>query len=94
MAFIMPSKYNEKTIPIPKNENIKIEIQPKKKIAVLRFSGYAKNKKTKEKIDQLLKTIKKYKIKTKGEPFLMRYNSPFAPGFIRRNEVGIEIIQI
>ncbi len=28
---------------------------------------------------------------TGGEPFLMRYNPPFTPGFLRRNEIGIEI---
>ncbi|NLH26447.1 MAG: heme-binding protein, partial [Methanomicrobiales archaeon] len=26
-----------------------------------------------------------------GRPFLMRYNAPYTPGFMRRNEVGVEI---
>jgi hypothetical protein len=26
-----------------------------------------------------------------GQPFLMRYDTPWMPGFLRRNEVGIEI---
>jgi hypothetical protein len=26
-----------------------------------------------------------------GRPFLMRYDSPWTPGFLRRNEVAIEI---
>jgi effector-binding domain-containing protein len=92
MAFVMPSTYDKSTIPKPKNDRVKIKIQPKKTIAVLIFSGYANHKKTELKIKQLLSNLEKNKIKTKGEPFLMRYNSPFAPGFIRRNEVAIEII--
>jgi effector-binding domain-containing protein len=92
MAFIMPSSFDESTIPNPKDENVKIEIQPKKKVAVLRFSGYTSDKKTYKRISELLSILKKHQLKTKGEPFLMRYNSPFAPGFIRRNEVAIEII--
>lgn len=92
MAFVMPSSYDKSTIPEPKNQKVKIKIQPKKTLAVQRFSGYATHKKTELKIEELLSTVKKNKLKTKGEPFLMRYNSPFAPGFIRRNEVAIEII--
>jgi hypothetical protein len=26
-----------------------------------------------------------------GQPFLMRYDTPWMPGFLRHNEVGIEI---
>lgn len=92
MAFVLPSTYDKETVPNPNNPKVKIEIKPKRKLAVLKFSGYATNKKTEEKINFLLTTVKKHKLKTKGETFLMRYNSPFAPGFIRRNEVAIEII--
>ena len=92
MAFVMPSSYNETTIPKPKNPKVKIEVQPEMKVAVLRFSGYTSDKKVKAKIGQLLESVKNNKLKTKGEPFLMRYNSPFSPGFIRRNEVAIELI--
>jgi len=91
MAFVMPSTYDKSTIPEPKNRRVKIRIQPKKTLAIQRFSGYATSKKTELKIKQLLSTLEKNNFKTKGEPFLMRYNSPFAPGFIRRNEVAIEI---
>ncbi len=41
--------------------------------------------------DRLLKVLESEKIQIAGTPFLMRYNSPFTPGFLRRNEVGVEI---
>lgn len=91
MAFVMPSAYDRETIPQPKNQKVQIEVVPKRTVAVLRFSGYATDKKTAERVRQLFSVVKKNNLKTHGEPFLMRYNSPFAPGFIRRNEVGIEI---
>jgi len=91
-AFVMPSSYDKKTIPIPNNNKVKIDVQPGKKLAVLKFSGRTNYEKTIKRFKELLEIVKNNNFKTKGNPFLMRYNSPFAPGFIRRNEVGIEII--
>jgi len=59
MAFVMPSTYDKSTIPKPKNREVKIKIQPKKTVAVLRFAGYATYKKTEENVRRLLTILKK-----------------------------------
>jgi hypothetical protein len=92
MAFVLPSSYSKETVPKPTNTQINIKIQPERTIAVKRFSGRATTKDIEKQLDILYKTLQKHNIETQGESFLMRYNSPFAPGFIRRNEVAIEII--
>jgi len=94
MAFIIPSSYDEETVPIPTNSNVKIKHQPEKTLAVLRFSGKTSRKKVEKQIERLLGTLEKNQIQIIDKPILMRYNSPFAPGFIRRNEVAIEIKNI
>lgn len=91
MAFVLPSSYNKNTVPDPLNPNVKIEIQPKKQLAVLRFSGNTSEARVEKMTEYLLDSLKKSNIKVKGIPFLMRYNSPFTPGFIRRNEIAVEI---
>jgi hypothetical protein len=91
MAFVLPSYYNKETVPTPKNEEVKIKIQKEKTYAVLRFRGRTSNKSVQRYIEKLLNILKNNNIKMKDDPILMRYNSPFAPGFIRRNEVAIEI---
>ena len=91
MAFIMPSKYDENNIPKPLDENIKLKIQPSRKLAVLKFGGYTSEKKINRFKKELLTSLKSINIEIKGEPVIMRYNSPFAPPFIRRNEIGVEI---
>jgi hypothetical protein len=93
MAFVVPSSYNGENVPKPTNPNVNIEIQPRKTVAVLRFSGYSSHKNIEKHMQQLLTQIKTHKLKTKAEPYLMRYNSPFTPGFLRRNEVAVEIIE-
>ena len=91
IAFIMPPTYNNNSIPMPLDPNIKIKIEPERKLAVIRFSGYSTYNKIQKYEDKLMMLLKENNIKTKGDPLLMRYNSPFAPPFIRRNEVGIEV---
>jgi hypothetical protein len=91
MAFAIPSSYNKNTVPIPTNPSVKIEVQPKRTMAVLRFGGRTPETRVQKYIQELITMLKAHKIPIKGEPVLMRYNSPFTPGFLRRNEVGIEI---
>lgn len=92
MAFILPSKYTKETAPFPLNSNVNIDTIPERTIAVLHFSGKT-NEKSLEKHTLILKDqLKKAELQTVGDVFLMRYNSPFTPGFLRRNELGIEIV--
>ena len=91
MAFVMPEAYSIDTIPQPNDSRVNIKKRPEKTYAVIRFSGVTNKKRIDKYSKQLFSEIDKLKLKTKGEPILMRYNSPFAPGFIRRNELAIEL---
>jgi hypothetical protein len=94
MAFVLPSNYNKDTVPIPANSEVKIKYQSEKIFAVLRFSGKTPKIKVEKQIAKLLEIINNHNLKIINDPILMRYNSPFAPGFIRRNEVAVEIKNI
>jgi hypothetical protein len=94
MAFAIPSSYNKNTVPIPTNPSVRIEVTPKKTMAVLRFGGRTAETRVQKYIQELVTMLNAYKIQMKGEPVLMRYNSPFTPGFLRRNEVAVEIDEI
>ncbi len=91
MAFAMPSSYTKEMVPTPTNPSVRIEVQPQRTMAVLRFSGRAPERTVKKNTQNLLSTLKNQSIQIEGEPILMRYNSPFTPGFLRRNEVAVEI---
>jgi hypothetical protein len=92
MAFALPSAYTRDTVPVPTNPAVTIDVQPEKIMAVLRFSGRTSDTKDQKYLQELITTLKTHKIQRKGEPVLMRYNSPFTPGFLRRNEVAVEIL--
>jgi len=91
MAFVLPSSYNKETTPMPRNPKVKVEFQPKKHVAVLRFSGHTSDSRVTKMTEKMFSKLKASNIKFKGAPFLMRYNSPFTPWFLRRNEVAVEV---
>ena len=69
MAFAVPSTYTKETVPIPTNPEVKIEIQPKKHMAALRFSGRTTAARVqKNTYKNLLTTLNNHKIQIKGEP--------------------------
>ena len=92
-SFVMPLKYKLEDIPEPLDSRIRIQRIPARRLAVIRFKGYARRKSVDEVKSRLISALQKSGIATVGEPFLMRYNSPWTLGFMRRNEIGIEIAQ-
>jgi hypothetical protein len=94
MAFVMPAEYTLETTPEPLDERVKIAEIPERLIAALCFSGSWSEAHFEKETQELLKTLFDAKIKRKGNVFTMLYNPPFIPGFLRRNEVAVEVEQI
>ena len=86
MLFRMPDRYEMTNLPQPKNDDIRIFKMEKRKVAALRFSGYATASRIKDKKNQLLKTLNKFNIKTSNQFEVLVYNSPYKL-FNRRNEI-------
>jgi hypothetical protein len=91
MAFVMPAEYTLETTPEPLDKRVKIAEMPARFIAALCFSGGWSESHFEKEIQELLNELAKEKIKTKGNVFTMLYNPPFIPGFLRRNEVAVEV---
>jgi hypothetical protein len=93
MSFVLPAEYLRDEVPVPLDPHISIQEIPPRVLAVIRFKGRASDGDVAEINGRLLQVLASENIPIVGKPFLMRYNSPFTPGFLRRNEVGIEIRQ-
>jgi hypothetical protein len=91
MAFVMPPGKSREEIPDPLDSRVQITTIPRREIAVIRFAGYAHREEVDAVESRLREGLKKVGITSVGQPFLMRYNHPWTPGFLRRNEAGIEI---
>lgn len=88
--FVMPSQYNLETLPKPNNPEVTIREVPETNYAVVRFAGFADEKKTAKKTADLLAWLDRKGIIPNGEPELARYNPPWTLPFLRRNEILVE----
>jgi len=91
MAFVMPEEFTLETTPEPSDNRVKIAEIPERLVAALCFSGGWSEAHFEKETQELLDELAKAEIKTKGKVFTMLYNPPFIPGFLRRNEVAIEV---
>lgn len=90
-SFVMERKYSLATLPRPENTGIRLLERPERVVAVRRFSGRWTDRNFRRHLDELLQDLENAGIKTSGGPEQARYNSPFTPSFLRRNEVIIPV---
>jgi effector-binding domain-containing protein len=90
-SFVLPSFYSIGTAPQPKDERIKLVEVKARRLAVLSFSGRGHDHSVEKYEGALLEKLTNAGITVKGPVLLMRYNSPFTPGFLRHNEIAVEI---
>lgn len=90
-SFVMPSSYTVYTIPEPLDSRMSIEEVPERHVATIVFRGRTAPRTVQRRTEDLMAVLKAESIRPKGDHFLMRYNPPFTPGFMRRNEIGVEI---
>lgn len=91
VSFMMPASYTMETLPKPDDRNIALRAVPARRIAAIRYSGLWSEKRYLEHKLQLETWIRKNKLKANGEASWARYDLPFKPWFLRRNEILIPV---
>ena len=92
ITFTMPSSYTMDTLPKPNSDLVLLRQLPPARFAVVKFSGFNRKKTVEEKTGALRDWLKSKSLKEKGaEPIYARYNPPWTPWFLRRNEILVEL---
>ena len=91
ISFVMPKQYTLKTLPLPNNHKVVLSENPPYRTAVISFSGFVNEKTILKKTEELKAWIIKEKLKIKGTVQTARYDPPWTPWFLRRNELQIKI---
>jgi hypothetical protein len=91
VSFMMPDFYTMDSIPLPDNPSVKLREIPAYRAAAIRYSGTWSEKGYKKQLALLQDWMEAENLEAAGEPVWARYNAPFTPWFMRRNEILIPI---
>ena len=91
VQFVLPKTVSLATAPEPLDERVKLREMPAAHWAVITYSGTWSQSNFDENLGALRTVLKAADIVTQGEPVLSRYNGPFTPWFMRRNEIWLAL---
>lgn len=90
-AFVMEKKFSMDNLPRPNDSRIRLETRSQRIMAVRQYSGAWSESSYEKHRDSLREALDGAKIEVVSEPVWARYNGPFTPWPLRRNEVMFEI---
>jgi hypothetical protein len=91
IGFIAPSTLSLKTAPLPDNPQVKLREVPAQRMAAVRYSGRWTEKNYREHEARLLAWVRSRGLTAAGPVVYARYNAPFVPWPMRRNEVMVPV---
>ena len=90
-TFLMPAEYTLETLPEPLDSRVELKKVSERLMAALKYSGTWSQSRYEEKEKLLMERIERRGLKQIGQPIFARYDPPFLPWFLRRNEVLIPV---
>jgi hypothetical protein len=94
VAFVVPRKYTRETVPQPTDPAVRIRETPARTVAVWRYSGRWTEENFREHERDLRAKMAALGLKSVpgDSAIIARYDAPFIPWFMRRNEVLIPLV--
>jgi len=91
VQFVLPKGVTLESAPEPLDPRVQLRLVPASQWAVIRYSGTWSWSNYEEHLALLRAALDKARVATQGEPMLARYNPPFTPWFLRRNEIWLAL---
>jgi hypothetical protein len=93
VAFVVPRKYTRDTVPRPADARVSIREVPARRVAVWRYSGRwtEENFREHERLLRDALATRRLQPEPGDSAIIARYDAPFMPWFMRRNEVLIPL---
>jgi hypothetical protein len=91
VQFVLPKGVTLASAPEPLDPRVKLRLVPAGQWGVIRYSGTWSQSNYEEHLALLKIALDKAQVATQGEPVLARYNAPFTPWFLRRNEIWLAV---
>jgi hypothetical protein len=91
VAFVLPASMTEETAPKPTDPDVRLRTVPPSLAAVTRYSGRWSQDSYERHCADLLTAIEAEGLTIVGTPRFARFDPPFKPWFLRRNEVIVDV---
>ena len=91
VAFVMPQGQDADTLPTPSDPRVHLRVVPEQVAAALQFSGWGNSRDLQRRSRELLHGLAESPWQPVGQVRLARFNAPFVPPFLRRNEVVVDV---
>ena len=91
VSFMMPASYTLETLPEPEDPEVTLRQVPARRMAAVSYSGFWSEKNYLRYKMELESWIQERGLTILGDPVWARYNPPFTPWFLRRNEILLPV---
>jgi hypothetical protein len=91
VRFMMPGEYTLDTLPEPIDPQVRLEAVPGERVAVIRYSGTWSQANYDTHLLRLRQAVDAAGLPTIGSPVYARYDAPWVPWFLRRNEIWLRL---
>ena len=91
ISFVMPAEMTVRDLPNPQNSKVRLRTLSEQLSAVLAFTGLAPSSKIQEKELELQAVLAKESLTPIGALRIARFDPPWKPGFLRYNEVILDL---
>lgn len=91
VQFVLPKGVTLESAPEPLDERVKLRAVPATRIAAIRYSGTWSEGNYSRHVAKLQAALDSAGLRWIGDPVNARYNPPWTPWFMRRNEVWLQL---
>ena len=91
VQFVLPKGVTMASAPEPLDARVTLRDIAPSRVAVIRFSGFWSEGNYQQHLEKLQGAVRAAGLSAVGEPVYSRYNAPFTPWFMRRNEIWLHL---
>jgi SOUL heme-binding protein len=91
VQFVLPKGVTVASAPEPLDERIRLREVPPSLVAVIRYSGFWSESNYNDHLAKLQAALRAADLAWTGDPVYSRYDAPFTPWFMRRNEIWLPL---
>jgi len=91
VQFVLPHGVTLQSAPEPDDARVRLREVAAHKVAAIRYTGFWSESNFTQHLATLTEALKAVELRWSGEPVFSRYNAPWTPWFMRRNEIWVSL---